>query len=118
GQAGVVVGADLEPVVPLPAANVRLVTGDVREPPTVDAIRAALGRPADVVLSDLAPKLTGVRASDQARSAELADATVAVTRSLLRPGGHLLMKVFMGPGYEDTIRGLRGLFAEVRTTRP
>src|SRR5262245_50108444 len=59
GPSGMVVGADLVAVAPLPAPNVRLVTGDVHEPATVDAIRASLGRPADVVLSDLAPKLTG-----------------------------------------------------------
>src|SRR5690349_12240193 len=65
GPGGRLVGVDVVPVDPLPAANVALVTGDVREPATLCEVLARLdGTAADVVLSDLAPKLTGVRATD------------------------------------------------------
>src|SRR3990172_900761 len=60
GERGRVVGLDLAAIEPLGAPNVTVVTGDVRDPAVVAAVRARLGRPADVVLSDLAPKLTGV----------------------------------------------------------
>jgi len=119
GPGGRVVGVDVVPVDPLPAANVEVVTGDVREPGTLREILARLGgTAADVVLSDLAPKLTGVRATDEARAAELLDAALTASPSLLRPGGRLLMKLFMNTGYATTLARLQTMFADVRTTRP
>jgi 23S rRNA (uridine2552-2'-O)-methyltransferase len=79
---------------------------------------AALGRPADVVLSDLAPKLSGVRDTDEARFADLVDAVLATLPTILRPGGRLLMKTFMGPGYGEAMRRLGAMLSEVRATRP
>jgi 23S rRNA (uridine2552-2'-O)-methyltransferase len=118
GRRGRVVGVDLSAITPLPAPNLLLITGDVRDPVTAEAVRDHLGRRADVVLSDLAPKLTGVRATDEARSADLAGTTIGLLPKLLRPDGRLLMKVFMGPEYETVLRQLRSLFSEVTTTRP
>jgi 23S rRNA (uridine2552-2'-O)-methyltransferase len=118
GPEGRIVGVDLVPVEPLPAPNVRLLTADVRDPATGRALLAALGRQADVVLSDLAPKLTGVRDTDETRSAELIDATLAMLPLVLRRGGRLLTKLFMSPAYRGTVQQVGGLFAEVRTTRP
>ena len=68
GSEGRVVGVDLAAIQKLPVPNVELVLGDVRAPGTGDAILEGLGRRADVVLSDLAPKLTGIRATDESRS--------------------------------------------------
>jgi 23S rRNA (uridine2552-2'-O)-methyltransferase len=118
GPGGRVAGVDVARIEPLTAPNVSLVQGDVREPATVERIRESLGRPADVVLSDLAPKLSGVKATDQARTSELHARTVAVLPAVLRPGGRLLMKVFMDPGHETLLASLRPRFAELRTTRP
>src|ERR1051326_5394523 len=118
GPEGTVFGVDMVEVEPLRAPNVHIVTGDLRQPATVRELRTRIGRPADVVLSDMAPKLTGVGGTDESRSAELVDAVVAALPILLRPGGHLLTKVFMGPGYDATLRTLGGLFSEVRVTRP
>src|SRR5262249_48918440 len=118
GPEGAVFGVDLVEIEPLRAPNVHLVTGDVRDPATVRDLRTRIGRPADVVISDMAPKLTGVGETDEARSAEVIDAVVMALPVLLRPGGHLLTKIFMGAGFETTLRSLRGLFAEVRVTRP
>jgi 23S rRNA (uridine2552-2'-O)-methyltransferase len=118
GAGGRLVGVDVVPVERLPAANVALVTGDVRDAATVAEIRTCLGGPADVALSDLSPKLSGVRDTDEAREAELVDAVLGMLPSVLRPGGRLVMKVFMGRGYETTLARLRTAFASVRTTRP
>lgn len=118
GPEGRIVAVDLAAIDPLPAENVALVTGDVRDPATSRAVLAHLQRPADVVLSDLAPKLTGVRDTDHARSAELVEATLGVLPTLLRPGGRLLMKLFMSEAYPETLKQLRMCFADVRTTRP
>jgi 23S rRNA (uridine2552-2'-O)-methyltransferase len=118
GHQGVVVGVDIVPVDPLPSSNVELLTGDVRDPSMTGALVARLGRCADVVLSDLAPKLSGVRDTDQARATELFEAASVALRSLLRPGGIFVTKLFMGPGYEMAIGHLRSLFSQVRATRP
>ena len=118
GPEGAVFGVDLVEIEPLQASNVHLVTGDLRDRATVDELRKRIGRPVDVVLSDMAPKLTGVGGVDEARSAELVDAVVAALPTILRPGGRLLTKIFMGPGYDVALRTLRGLFMDVRVTRP
>ena len=118
GVTGRVVGVDRVAITPLPAPNVHLLVGDVREPAITAQVRELLGKPADVVLSDLAPKLTGVRATDEARCAELNRETIAQLPALLRSGGRFLMKLFMQPGHEDLLRTLRGTFGEVRLTKP
>ncbi len=118
GPGGRVIGVDLMEIPRLPQPTVSLLVGDVRDATTLAEVRRRLGRPADVVLSDLAPKLTGVRASDEARRAELIDAALDALPRLLRPGGRLLMKLFMDPGYDRTAAQVRGAFASVRTTRP
>ena len=89
----------------------------MREAATAQAILDHLGRHADVVLSDLAPKLTGVRARDETRSAALVETTLDLLPTLLRPGGRLLTKVFMGTDYEALLARLRRNFTEVKTTR-
>jgi len=118
GPEGRVVGVDLAAIEKLPAQNVELVRADVRDPGTVDVMLERLGRRADVVLSDLAPKLTGIRAADEARSEELNETTLALLPRLLAPAGRLVMKTFMSAGFEATLGGTRALFAEVKTTRP
>ena len=77
GADGRAVGVDVVPIDPLPAANVDSMSGDVRDPAVVRAVRERLGRAADLVLSDLAPKLTGVAATDAARQSELGTAVLA-----------------------------------------
>ena len=118
GPEGTVVGVDLAAIEKLPAPNVALVRADVRDPGTVDVVTEHLGRRADVVLSDLAPKLTGIRATDEARSEELNETTLALLPRLLAPAGRLVMKTFMGGGFEATLRATRALFDDVKTTRP
>ena len=118
GERGRVVGVDVVDIPPFGAPNVALVTGDVRDPGTVASVVDLLGRRADVVVSDLSPKLTGVRATDDARFGELVTATLDALPSLLRPGGRLLLKLFMGPEHERILARLRQRFDEVRITRP
>jgi 23S rRNA (uridine2552-2'-O)-methyltransferase len=118
GAHGRVVGVDLAAIAPLAAANVALVRGDVRNADTVAAVREAGGRAADVVLSDLSPKLTGVRASDDARSAELVAAVLAALPVLLRPGGRFVTKLFMSEDWEGLLADIRRRFSRIDTTRP
>jgi len=118
GREGRVVGVDLAAIQKLPAPNAALVIGDVRDPATADVVLERLGRRADVVLSDLAPKLTGIRASDEARAEELNQVVLTLLPSLLAPSGRFVMKTFMGGGFEAVVRATRAHFKETNTTRP
>ncbi len=118
GSHGRVVGVDLVAIDPLPSPNLRLVGGDVRDTSIWRAVLEHLGRPADVVLSDLAPKLSGIRETDEARSSELVTAVLEMLPTVLRPGGNLLIKLFMGGAFDLAIAELHRRFEEFRTTRP
>jgi 23S rRNA (uridine2552-2'-O)-methyltransferase len=118
GREGRVVGVDLVPLEPIGAPNVSTLAADLRAPGTAAAIVERLGRPADIVLSDLAPKLTGIRVTDDARCLEVALAALDALPTLLRPGGRLAMKAFMSPEYQAVLGRVRACFATVHTTRP
>ncbi|TMB56069.1 MAG: 23S rRNA (uridine(2552)-2'-O)-methyltransferase, partial [Deltaproteobacteria bacterium] len=111
-------GVDLVAIDPLASANLRLVGGDVRDPSTWRAVLEHLGRPADVVLSDLAPKLSGIRETDEARSSELVTAVLEMLPTVLRAGGNLLIKLFMGGSFDLATAELHRRFEEFRATRP
>ena len=117
GAAGRVVAADLQSIEML--ANVAFVQGDVREESVRCSIEQALGgQRADLVLSDMAPNLTGVKPVDEARSQELVAIAMDTARRLLKPGGTMLVKLFHGSGLDAVIRQLKGMFAEVGIRKP
>jgi 23S rRNA (uridine2552-2'-O)-methyltransferase len=118
GPEGLVIGVDLTPIEPLGTPGISVLAGDVRDPGVIDAVRNMMGRPADLVLSDLAPNLTGVQATDEARRAELGDAVLSSLDLLLRPGGRLLTKLFMDSSYSGQVSRLRERFLTTRSTRP
>jgi 23S rRNA (uridine2552-2'-O)-methyltransferase len=115
---GRVVGIDLVRVDPLGPRHVTSLVGDVRDPAAIAALADRLGEPATVIISDLAPKLTGIRDTDEARATELGAATLDVARRLLRPGGRLVMKAFMSGDFRALIARLRDEFEDVKTTKP
>jgi len=119
GSGGRVVGVDLAAIdPPLENENTVAICGDLAEPAVLEALLAALGRPADVVLCDAAPKLTGIRATDCAREAALLEAVEAALPTLLRPGGSLLLKILEGPAAQEVDRRIRGRFEQARGVRP
>jgi 23S rRNA (uridine2552-2'-O)-methyltransferase len=118
GPRGRVVGVDLDEPQILRLENLRVVVGDAFAQETRAAIRRELEGPADVVLSDMAPKLTGIRDTDQARAEELALHAIDVAGELLRPGGNFVCKVFMGPSYERIVSEVRSSFQTTATRRP
>jgi 23S rRNA (uridine2552-2'-O)-methyltransferase len=118
GTDGRVVGVDLEAIEPLAIANVVCLRGDLRDLATIEHVVQALGGPASTVLSDAAPKLTGVRTTDDARCEALLAGILDALPHLLAPGGSLLAKVFMGPGHQASMTRLRAAFGSVKTTRP
>ena len=118
GPSGRVLGIDLVKLEPLPLANVSLVQGDATDPAQQHALLVALGRPADVVLSDMAPKLSGVREADDACVGALCQTALSCCDSLLKPGGSLFLKTFMSGEYQPFVAALRTAFRTVKTSRP
>jgi 23S rRNA (uridine2552-2'-O)-methyltransferase len=117
GDRGRVVGVDLRRLDPIPATNVRVIQGDVAEEATVEASARALEGPADVVLSDLSPALSGIRDRDEARASELVRIALGVTDRVLRTGGGFVCKVFMNSQYSEVRASIVRRFADVSVTR-
>ena len=119
GRSGRVVGVDLTPLEePLEDPQVIFLCADLAAPDTAERILEALGAPADVLLSDAAPKLTGVRATDRAREEALLETIEALLPRLLRPGGDLLLKILDGPEAQTVERRLKARFGRARVVKP
>jgi 23S rRNA (uridine2552-2'-O)-methyltransferase len=111
-----VVGVDLSPTDPLPGAT--LIQGDFRETEIEAAVVAALGGPADLVLSDMAAPATGHAPTDHLRVVALAEDAFAFAETVLRPGGAFVAKMFQGGTEAGLLAVLKQAFAEVRHAKP
>lgn len=111
GPQGVVVGVDLKEVEPL--AGTAIIKGDVTTAEVIDALTAALGGRADVIISDLSPALSGIKFADAARSAELTEVAFRTAHQLLKPGGALAAKIFPGPESDQLYADQRKFFARL-----
>ena len=116
GASGRVVGVDLAQVKNPPAGAITIV-GDILDPAIVARIERELGGPADLVTSDLAPKLTGIAARDEARSRELIDSALSFATTMLKPGGAMVAKFFMGAQFKDIVDSFKRNFQNVEVTR-
>jgi 23S rRNA (uridine2552-2'-O)-methyltransferase len=108
---------DVAELDPLGIENVIAFQADLLQPGVAERILDALGGAADVLLSDAAPKLTGVRATDRAREEALLEAIEALLPQLLRPGGSLALKLLESPEAQAVARRVGALFRGSRTTR-
>ena len=119
GPDGRVAGVDLAPIdPPLELENVFAMPGDLADPSVLPALLDFLGRRADVLLCDAAPKLTGVRASDRAREEALLEAVERALAELLRPGGLALVKLLDCPEAQAFEKRIRRSFSQMRKIRP
>jgi 23S rRNA (uridine2552-2'-O)-methyltransferase len=117
GGRGRVIAVDLLPMDPLP--GVEFVQGDFREQEVLDALEAALGdERAGLVLSDMAPNISGLAAVDQPRAMHLAELALDFAMTRLAPGGSLVAKVFQGSGSDQLVAQARGAFGTVRLRKP
>jgi 23S rRNA (uridine2552-2'-O)-methyltransferase len=118
GAHGRVVGVDIVPIVPFDAPNVVCLVADILAAPTREAVLAALGGPPTVVLSDMAPKLSGIRPRDEAASAELAHAALELATATLAAGGRMVVKVIAGTDPGPLGAFARARFRTAKLTRP
>jgi 23S rRNA (uridine2552-2'-O)-methyltransferase len=118
GEKGVAVGVDLEPIRNLGKPWVKSAVLDLRAPGALARIRELHPGRFDLVTSDMAPKTTGVKVTDEARSLELCRIALAVARDALKPGGSFVTKVFMGGDFPVFQREVAALFEETRVARP
>ena len=107
-------------ILPMPElAGVEFVQGDFREAEVFDRLAALLpGRQVDVLLSDMAPNLSGVDAIDHPRSMYLAELALEMATRILKPGGHALIKVFQGSGFVELLQAARCRFGRVKLLKP
>jgi len=118
GEEGRVLAIDLNDAATAFPGNVTYMTGDMLDPgPEIVAAFMRLG-PFDVLLSDMAPKTTGIKFADQARSLELCEAALSVAFERLKPGGAFVVKIFQGPDAPAFQKGLRDYFDKVRVAKP
>lgn len=118
GEKGLVVGVDLQPIEKLPFENVITLQADITDEKTSELLLQMLPRLADVLLSDLSPKITGVWDVDHERSIDLARSALSVGGKILSPGGKMLIKVFQGKLLNDFINELRAEFNFVKVSKP
>ncbi len=102
-----------------PIEGVTFLQGDFREDSVLAALETELaGRPVDVVLSDMAPNLSGIPATDAARISHLVELAVAFALSHLRPDGALVCKTFHGAGYSEQVKLFKASFRVVKPLKP
>jgi 23S rRNA (uridine2552-2'-O)-methyltransferase len=119
GPSGRVAGVDLAEIdPPLDNENVFAFSGDLTQPTVIQQLIEFLGRRADVLLCDAAPKLTGIRDTDHAREGELLEAVEGLLGQLLVAGGTLLIKILDGPDAMAVDRRLRQRFDKAKTVKP
>jgi 23S rRNA (uridine2552-2'-O)-methyltransferase len=117
GARGRVIGIDLLPVEPVPGAT--LFQADFTTDEGLALVENALeGRKVDLVLSDMAPNLSGVKDADQAKHYGLAELALDFAVQWLKPEGVFVVKVFQGAGFEDFVRKAREVFRQVQIRKP
>jgi len=117
GAKGRVIATDILDMESL--AGVEFVQGDFREDRVFQDLLDRIGSSgADLVISDMAPNISGMGAVDQPRAMYLVELAVDLAQNVLSSGGDLLLKVFQGEGFDELIRGLRGAYAKVLIRKP
>jgi 23S rRNA (uridine2552-2'-O)-methyltransferase len=118
GKKGFVLGIDLKPIAPFEQPYIRTVVCDLTEPTAIEQILSFLPGKADVVLSDMAPNISGVWEVDHARQIDLATKALDVARQILCPHGNFFTKVFEGDLLNEYIDKVKRHFGEVKLVKP
>jgi 23S rRNA (uridine2552-2'-O)-methyltransferase len=114
---GTIIALDILPMEPI--EGVLFIQGDFREPEVLAKLEVALaGRKADVVISDMAPNLSGIESADTARIAHLVELAVEFSLNHMKPEGALVTKVFHGSGYNELVKLFKETFRVVKPLKP
>jgi len=117
GDQGRIIALDILPMQGI--GGVEFIEGDFREENVLKQLEDSLdGQKVDLVLSDMAPNMSGVVVADQARVMHLAELALEFSREWLKPGGAFLIKLFQGAGFDDYVRDLRAEFGRVTMRKP
>ena len=117
GQQGRIIALDLLPLLPLP--RVEFIQGDFRDESVLAQLENKLeGRQIGLVISDMAPNISGVNSADQARAMYLAELALEFASNHLMSGGSFVVKVFQGVGFEDYLKLMRSHFSKVLARKP
>jgi len=117
GDDGTLIASDILPMDSI--AGVTFIEGDFTEQSVFDEIIAAVGnKPVDLVISDMAPNMSGIRIADQASAMYLCELALDLASKVLRPGGDFLIKIFHGEGFDEYLRDVRGRFEKVQMRKP
>lgn len=117
GLQGKVIACDILPMDPL--AGVSFLQGDFREDTVLEALLQRInGKNVDVVLSDMAPNMSGNDATDQARSMYLVELALDMCHKVLKQNGSFVVKVFQGTGFEQYVEAIRSVFTTVKIRKP
>jgi 23S rRNA (uridine2552-2'-O)-methyltransferase len=118
GPNGKVIGVDLQPIKPFNERHIMVLKGDIFSTEIKQKIKELIGGPADSVISDLAPNLSGIRDADMARCLELNQSALSIAVNLLGPGGTLLIKSFISNDLHSFTAELKRYFCTVQRTKP
>jgi 23S rRNA (uridine2552-2'-O)-methyltransferase len=114
---GRIIALDILPMQDLP--GVEFIQGDFREDETLGLLMKCLdGAKADLVMSDMAPNMSGMSAVDQPRVIYLAELTLDLARKVIKPGGFMLVKLFHGQGFDDYVATVKQCFGKVKVRKP
>lgn len=116
GSQGRVIACDLQEIEPIP--GVVTLQGDMTDPDVQERIKELVGGQCNVVLSDAAPSTTGIKLRDHVLSMELARAAFGVAQEILKPGGHMVLKVFQGEDLPSVIHDVKMRFHPVKVHTP
>ena len=117
GKRGKIIALDILPVEAIP--GVEIIEGDFQDEQVFDQLLKTLeGNAVDLVLSDMAPNMSGTRVVDQPRAMYLAELALDMARQVLKPGGAFVTKLFMGAGFDEYQRDARKSFASVANRKP
>ena len=102
-----------------PVAGVEFIQGDFREDQVLQQLENSLaGKQVDLVIADMAPNISGISIVDQSRAAYLTELALEFSVKWLKPGGHFLVKVFAGSGFDEIVKNMRSQFEKVVTRKP
>jgi len=118
GEEGFILGVDIKPIEPFEEENIITIVADITDPKTIETIRNLLSRPADAVISDVSPKISGIWELDHARQIDLALSSMKIACGVLKPRGNFFVKVFEGDMLKDFLDKLKERFSVVKLVKP